>query len=203
VLTTGEAKAYLGRGAGDKTDEQTLTRVVDALTEAFAAHFGPVLQATVTAEEHRGGRPRLRVRRGPVAAWSAVVEWDGTSSTTLTRQTPGTSPTAGYLAEAGNDGLWTGWISRTVSGEVSRFAPTAVTVTYTSGRFATVDDVPARWKEAAAVALVNWWRLYEPSVAPLGEYDVPRASFPRFTVPQAVIEMLYDEYRPPGGYGVG
>lgn len=203
MLSVPEAKGYLGRGAGDGTDNAVLTRVVAALTAAFDAHFGPVIRRTITAEEHPGGRHRLRVRQGPVAAWTSVIEYDGTSSTTLTRQTLGTAPTDGYVAEQTDDGLWTGWITRTVSGEVGRFAPTSVAVTYSAGRFVDEAAVTPRWKEAAGVALVNWWRLYEPSVGQLGEYDVPRASFPRFTIPQSVIEMLYDEYRPPGGYGVG
>jgi hypothetical protein len=202
VLTLAEAKSVLGRGGGDKTEDEAIQRAVDALTGAFDAHFGTVLHATVTAEEHEGNRRRIRVRRAPVSSWTTVTEYESTTSRVLTRQTLGTAPASGYVAEAASPGLFTGWLTRTAGGIDYAFARGGVAVTYQAGRFATVADVPDRWKEAATVALVSWWRIHEPSIEQTGEYDVPRLSFPTFAIPKASVEMLRDEWAPPRAFGV-
>jgi hypothetical protein len=58
---------------------------------------------------------------------------------------------------------------------------------------ASTSQVDERFKRAAAITLQNLWRDREPGLEPMGEFDVPRSSFPTFAVPNAAEQLLSEE----------
>lgn len=196
LLGTLEAKEILGIGTADAAKGTALARAITAVSDRISAAVGTIVYGTVT-DYFDGGCQSVWLRQ-PVASVIQVVEYDNTTASTLTAET-NTSKTS------------TNYIVGTVNGRLTRRSSNAdyyfphgrnnVLVNYVVGRAASTAAVPERYKEAAAITLKAWWRLYEAGAGRVGEYDVPQASFPTFAVPKAAKELLADEWRTGSGIG--
>lgn len=201
LLGTIEASYALGIGTADAATAKTgtlLATAITAVSEKLAQSVGTIIYATVTAELHDGGRPVVYLDHQPVAQIVQVVEYDNTTAATLSAES-NTSKTANDYALDTDAGQ----LIRRNSNADDSFprGRKNVLVTYVAGRFASTATVGQRYKEAAALTLKNAWRAYENSAAQVNEFDVPIAQFPRFTIPNAVKELLADEWR--SGSGIG
>lgn len=203
VVNLDEAQSFLGRKGPTGADRLQL--YITAVSRRLDDACGAIVQRAVTELLDGSGATQLWLRH-PAAAFTSVTEYQGTTAVTLTRETPGTMPTAGYYADphkpdpalfsgrltrraSGVDYWWYGWAGR---GNVS--------VVYTAGRYATTEAVAPHFKEAALVMLRNLVGADEPSVATTGQYDTPGGRFPTFAVPNFVRQMLRDEWRAVPGW---
>lgn len=197
VLSQAEVKAVLVDGGAPRTSDDALSQINTAIARRLDRLCGAVVQRTVTGERHNGGSCEIWLRQGPASAFTSVVEWQGTNSTTLTAETLGTLPADAYLAEQHPTvpTLYSGRIWRRSNGWDWPFyvGHGNVVVTYSAGRYATTAAVDDRFKEAAAIMLRNFWRSIAPSAIQDGEFDIPISSFPRFAIPNAVRQLLRDE----------
>lgn len=203
VLTLSEGKLYLSIADLDTSDDTKLASAITAVSEAMdkVDAFGPVVARAVTDEDIRGrnlaGRPVMSVRTSlyPVSSWTSVTEYVDTVPTVLERKTMTSHPDNGYFAWAGRSAnTWSGLITRT-SGANDAFWEGDVRVSYVAGRFADTASVPPTWKEAAGMILQQLWRVNEPATEQLGDYDVPRTSFPKFDIPYAAQRLLWNEWQ--------
>ena len=201
ILTADEARQFLGRGVADFTLGTLLDIAVTSVSRKLDTLVGPVViggtLGTITGELHNGGGTHIWLDFAPVAQVMQVVEYDGTAAATLTAESNSTKPDPAYHAN-----LATGKVVRRAS-NVTVWFPRGldnVYVTYVRGRFSSTSTVDDRYKFAAGMMLKANWRMFENAVASMGEFEVPHASFPSFTVPKAVKELLGDEWR--SGQGV-
>lgn len=200
VIDIDTARAALG-AQGRKDD--LLAVYITAVSRLLDDRCGPVVQRTITDELHDGGAPLIQLRHGPVTSFSSVVEAQGTTTVTLTRQTFGTAPAEGYIARAHRttSAPFSGTLERVSGGYTCAFCPGTSTVkaTYTAGRYATTAAVDNRFVQAALICLRNLWRNEQGQVSPTpGELELPMANFARFALPNSVKELLHDEMRLPG-----
>lgn len=195
LMSTTTLKSALG--VTGTTRDTEVQRVITAVSTALDALVGPIIRRTVTTERHRGGASTVTLRHPVVHSVSAVVEYDGTSSTSLTEDTPGTQNANGFRLTPRNapSGLYGPTVTRTANGAVSVFDPTWVTVTYSAGRYENAAAVDARFVEAAVATAKTWWRQYETTVGEVGEFDVAYQSFPAgFGIPRAARDLLAGEW---------
>jgi len=183
--------------------DSLLAVYITAVSRKLDDLCGPIVRRTITDELHDGGAPIVQLRHGPVYSFTSVVEAQGTTSVTLTMQTFATAPAEGYIARAHRTASapYSGLLERVSGGLPSRFYAGTQTVkaTYSGGRFADTASVDDRFTQAALMCLRNLWRNEQGQVVPTpGELEVPTGSFARFTVPNAVKELLWDEMRLPG-----
>ncbi len=196
LLSIEEARSAAGvKGSAQDT---RLAIYVSALSRRLDRACGAVVERTVTSELHNGGRPTIRLRH-PASAFTAVTEYQGTSGITLTRETPGTAPGDGYLAEphAPEPSLFSGVLHRRSGGYDACFwaGRLNLAVSYTAGRYATTAAVDELFKEAATIVLANLWTAEELDVRKTGELDGPAMRFPRFAIPNAARQLLREEWR--------
>ena len=202
LLGTLEATYALGLGTADaaaSTSKGTLlATAISAVSQRIAQLCGTIVYGTVTGELHDGGGSILYLDHQPVQGVVTVVEYDDTTAATLTAETNATKTATNYLADLDN-----GRVVRRDSNADALFPAgrNNVYVTYVAGRFASTSTVSQRFKEAAEIMLKNVWRTFEASAQQVGEFDTPIAQFPRFAVPNAVKELLADEWR--SGSGIG
>ena len=202
LLSLNEACHTLGLGTLDAavtTPKGTvLAMAVSAVSDALADKCGTIIYGTVTGELHNGGGNIIYTTRSPLQSVVTLVEYDNTTAATLTAETNTTKTATNYLADLDN-----GRIIRRDSNLDATFpvGRQNIYVTYVAGRFASTATVGSRFKEAAALTLKNAWRAYEASVQQVGEFDTPIESFPRFTIPNAVKELLANEWRVGSGIG--
>jgi len=195
VLTPTEARTALGIGAGDAKYETLLPIWITAVSTKLDSLVGPVVYSTITGELHSGGASHLYLKKSPVASVVSVVEYDSIAAGTLTASTNVSQPTAGFLVDT-----TAGKIVRR-DGNANRIFPYGldnIYVTYVAGRYANTAAVEARFKAGAELMLKNLWRTFENSAQNVNEFDVPRQNFPRFAVPNAVKDLLADEWRSVG-----
>lgn len=193
VLTLNEARDALKRGPMDVSDDDTIARLITTATEKLEAEVGPIVEREVVAERHAGGRRHLLLRHWPLRSITTVAEHPaGADLITL--------DASDWRAEPSEveDGLLSGLVERIRSGRRARWCdPGDVFVTYQAGRFATTDDVAARFREAALLVVMNLSRSYEPAVGNADEFTLPHQSFPGFAMPRAAQEMLADIWHGP------
>lgn len=185
LLTTTEAKAAIGKGVSDATQGTLLAQYVTAVSEKLVDCCGPIVQSgTVSEVIYPAGAVYLA--QYPVASVTSV---DSSALGSL-------SASDFRLVSA------SGKLERLVDGIPCGF-PSGGTITavYTPGRCASTATVPDKFKLAASQMLKNAWRANEPAVATVGEFEVPRDTFPRFAVPNSVKELLGREWQ--SGSGVG
>lgn len=196
ILTADEARQYVGRGVLDVNFADVLEIGVTAVSRKLDQCVGPVVVGgtigTITGELHSGGGTCVWLDWAPVYAMVQVVEYDGTTAATLTAESNSSKPTAAYHIETTS-----GRLSRRSENGAARFPGGLdnVYVTYVRGRYATTAAVDEQYKMAAGMMLKANWRMFENAAATLGEFDVPHASFPSFSVPRAVKELLSDQWR--------
>ena len=200
VLTDTEARAYLGIGPADYRYADVLPIAVTAVSRKLDEMVGPIVAGTagtITGELHDGGMRYVWLDQSPVLSVTQVVEYDETTAGTLTAETNATKPDSAYRVE-----LATGKVLRRSQNATVRFPDGIdnVSVSYVCGRYTSTATVDDRFKFAAGVMLKSNWRMFEASVASVGEFDAPHLSFPSFAVPRAVKEWLADEWRQGRGF---
>lgn len=196
LLTAAEARRFVGLGTLDTTRGTLLAHYTTAASRALAKACGTIIYGTVTGELQSGGRQHVYLDRHPVAQIVQVVEYDGVTAATLTAETNASKPDYSYVAD-----LSSGKITRRSGGAAHQFpvGMDNVYVTYVAGRFSSTSTVDDRFKTACGLVLKNMWRAQEFANGTVDEFDVPQASFPRFTIPNSVKELLGDEWH----YGTG
>jgi len=150
VCTLEDVKASLGLSDGSFDAE--LAGYITAVSRMLDEKCGPIVQRTITGEELDGGWRTLQLKWWPVVSTTTVVEYNGATSTTLTEQTPGTAPAAGYRVKKPN-----GLLTRYSGGVLHGFARLVV-ATYVAGRYATTAAVDERFARAAVLTIVEQWR---------------------------------------------
>lgn len=199
LLTSEEARIALGIGLNDYDRADVLAWMITGTTSLLEARVGPIVYGTISGELHDGGRSHIYLDQRPVAQITQIVEYDNTTAGTLTAETNSTKPAAGYLFDETSGKIW-----RRNQNTDARFPAGRrnVSVTYVAGRCAGT-AIPDRYKDAAILTLKNLWRTFEPHMSTFanGEFDIPQAQFPRFAVPNAVKELLADEWQT--GTGIG
>lgn len=202
-LSQDEADTALGIGSSDTANDTILVALITAVSQRLDVAVGPVVARAVTDELHDGGGLTITAKLGPIYSTPGITleEYDGTATTTLTRETFGDNQDQyGYLLEPSAEaGLYSGVIRRRSYGTDARFPAGVgnVRVSYTAGRVANTAAVPERYKQAARVTLENWWQMVRTSTAPTtpGEYVEALSIFPTFAIPNAARQLLDDVWR--------
>lgn len=190
LLTLVEAASAAGRRADDADPDLALVNTAVGLT--LDEWCGPVVIRTVTDERHEGRWGHVWLDRWPISSFDSVVDYHGTTSYTLTEETPGSIPDDGYLLDPyTGDGNYSGRVRRRYGGADGRFGDWVV-ATYDAGRFADTDAVSERWKRAAGHLLQYLWAS---PARPLVTADGTRAlQYPMFKdLPNVVQMLLRDE----------
>ncbi len=200
LITLAEAKSALNNPPSDVDTE--LAQVITAVSQRLDDLCGAVVIRTVTSEAHDGGCPAIFLRRAPVSVLSAttittLTEYSGTTSTVLTAETVGTTPSTGYLFVVEQ-----GTIFRRSGGSDATF-PTGrrnVVVTYQGGRYANTGAVAPKFKQAAAIAVAHVWTNIGAGSGAGGFSGEGAAMYgiPPWDIPKAALLLLGTELRPPG-----
>jgi hypothetical protein len=191
--------------ASENTQDTTLQLFVTGLSGRVDKLCGPVVQREVTGERHNGGRSKVLLALQHVSVVTSVVEWAGTSSTTLTEETDGTKPAAGFLLDPGEGDIYA-WVRRR-SGNGDATFPTGrrnVVVGYTAGRYADTASVDETFKLAATAVLRRLYKRESSSWSQSPSYfedtDAPAAMVGFYKAVDPMIkELLCDELLPPVG----
>jgi len=201
VITLAEAKAALNL-SGATTYDTELPAWITAVSQLLDAGAGPIVIRTVTGEIHNGDTTSIRTRLYPVKTITTITEYSDTTGTVLTAETNLSKPDAAYLADTYDldPALLSGVIRRRFAGYGYRFATGQgnVVITYEAGRFNETGSVSERFKLAAKLTLQYLWNSQRPSLGSVGEFEIPQANWPRFAVPNAVQELLGDEWQSSG-----
>ena len=201
VLTLDEAKQALNIGASVTKHDAELPAYITAVTQRLDLLIGPVVQRPVTDEAHDGGSWSIFLDYYPIVSIASVTEYDETTPTVLTQETPTVNPETGYLVEPYHPmrELLSGRIRRRRDGADQRF-PTGsrnIVVSYVAGRATETGLVPERYKLAAKLMLANFWRSQQDATGGVNEFDLPQSNFPRFAVPLAARQMMQGEVQEP------
>lgn len=198
VLTLGEGKAALNLSGTTQHDAE-LPGWITATSLLLDSKAGPIVKRDVADEIHDGSCGHIYTYLYPVAEYTTVTEYNNTTATVLTVETNASKPSAAYMAErySPNPQLFSGLLRRRGSGNDAYFASGAgnVVVTYVAGRFDDTASVDERFKSAARLTLQNLWNSQRPNLADVGEFEVPQSNWPRFSVPNAVRQMLANEWQ--------
>lgn len=195
LLTLDEAKDALKIDLTDNRKDDVLPRYITAVSRFLDQRVGPTVAREVT-ESHDGGDCEIKLRHRPVRSVTSVTEYRGGTATVVSASTAA-APVHGYMAEPypPDPTLLNGVLLRT-TGTTSTRWPAGhlnVAVVYEAGRYETTAAVDDRFKQAAAICLINMWRDQQQSAGGFGEFDVPVAAFPTFALPKAVADLLADE----------
>jgi hypothetical protein len=189
ILTESEAQEAINvADAGSHAGELALA--VSAVSQAVDAACGPVVAREVT-EVHYGISEAIWPYQAPVLSVTSVTEFDGATSTVLTDESA-----FGTVATSSGFVLSDGYRIDRRSG---RFVG-QVQIVYMAGRFATTEDVSARFKYAAAAILRRLWKregsawAYTPDFYANTDEAVAGSSFFRAVEPM-IAELLPDERR--------
>lgn len=197
LLTAAEARRFVGLGTADLTRGTLLAQYVTLASRALVTRVGTIIYGTVT-ELQSGGGPHVYLAHHPVKQINQVVEYDNTTASTLTAESNSSKSATGYVVNLTN-----GRVTRRNDNSTANF-PTGidnVSITYVAGRYAATADVDDRYKTACGLILKNAWRAQEMNMGSVDEFDVPQAAFPRFGIPNAVKDILADEWHYGSGIG--
>lgn len=213
ILTLPEAKRIIRRAGTDTIDDDELTIYVTAASRLLDRHAGYTVAYTSTSELHdgtnnsgRGYRSKIILRHRPVLSVASVIEHGNGSPLTLTAETASTKPAESYLVDRYDPDptLGNGILRRRAGGLDGWFeyGRSNISVTYTAGRVQTTTQVDVRFKRACGIVLENLWRDREPGLEAMGEFDVPRQSFPTFAMPRAAAQLLTEEMGQVKAFGI-
>jgi hypothetical protein len=203
LLTEQEARHALDLGAGDQKQTDRLCAFITAASLAIDEHFGPTVRRAVE-EVHDGsrgggcvGRKVIILEQRPVTSITSVIEYSGTTATTVSLQTNSVHPAEGFVTgRYGPDPtLYDGLLRRRKSGHPALWEPgdQNVVVNYVAGRVESTIAVDERWKRACGYVLEVMWRGTFPSVQAVDEFNVPARNFPAFIIPNATKQLLAPE----------
>ena len=83
LLTLAEAKMYVSIGMGDNVKDDLLRSWVTGASRVLVSKVGTIINGSITAELHSGGRPYVYLDCKPIKAISQVVEYDGLTGEAL------------------------------------------------------------------------------------------------------------------------
>lgn len=200
VLTLEEAKTAISMSGSGQDEELPLW--ITAVSRRLDDLCGAVVTRTIEGQAFDGGKPWVDLDLAPVSRTAAttvtsVIEYDGTTATTLTADTNASQPAEAYRLDAR-----LGMIYRRASGVDRRFVAGVgnVVVTYAPGRYATTAAVDERFKVAAGAILRRLWHREAGAWAkggdPFAEAGVGTVGFFKAVDPM-VREFLADELLPP------
>lgn len=179
---------------------------VTAISARIDDLCGPVVQRTVT-EYHDGGACAIWPHQTPVASVTTLKEWDGSTLTTLTKDSFGAAgnPNGFWFAQSSSFPHGT-VIERRSSGSPTRFLSGHgnIELVYLAGRAASTEDVSEKFKMAAATIIRRLWKREAPVWAQssdlLANLEPEGAFTPGFykAVDPMVSEFLGSELRLPG-----
>lgn len=197
VISLTEGKSALNIQSSDTSQDTELAAYITAVSRRLDELCGPIVKRTITAEEYPGGGGAIHLRHAPVSVNStttitSVSEYSSGTATALTAETLAASTSYDYRFDA-----TTGLLSRRASWSDTNFGSQRVVVTYAAGRYANTAAVDAKFKQAASIMLAQLWRK-EQGVGGSATFGVQaETGIPTFSVPNAVLELLGDELRPP------
>jgi hypothetical protein len=185
VLTLAQARAATGIESTDTSFDTDLQQYVTSVSRKMDGLIGPVVQRTITGELLDGGSNYVIPAYRPVASFTTVTEYQGTTAVTLTAETPGVAPANAYLwdarlgrlrrRESGTDACW--YLQRST-----------VSLTYVAGWYANTAAVDPQVVTAAQIILAHLWRAEKGSGNATFGDDVV---FPSgFAIPRRAVEML-------------
>lgn len=201
VITLAEAKAGLNIATAVTDFDTELASYITAASRLLDKECGPVVKRSVT--ETRDGpeygasymMASIWLQQAPVYAITSIVEYDQTTATTLTVESHTSKTANDYLVD-----LTSGRLRRRRSGIPWHFpiGPGNVVVVYDAGRYLDTASVDAKFKQAAALIVANLWRREQGGGnSTFGAFPDPLAGITTFFVPNAVKEVLADEFRGP------
>lgn len=203
LLTLAEARTAVNHPAGDTSHDTVLQLYVTGITGRIDAICGPVVQRTVTDEQHDGGRSKILLDVQHVDSVTSVSEWSNTTETTLTEESNSTKPTSGFLLHTVTPYNWI--IRRSGNADATfPFGRNNVVTTYVAGRYADTASVDETFKLAAASVLRRIWKREQSSWAQTTDFftdtenPTPMRQFFRAVDPM-IKELLADEVLPPVG----
>lgn len=194
VLALEEGKAAVN--VTGEQQERELESYITAVSRRLDALVGPIVQREVEDEIHDGGRRLIFPRQTPVVSITALSEWSYTTEQALAAETNAAKTSNDYvLVNRGHNVQ----VLRRAGGGDSVFTTGRgnVAITYVAGRYEDTESVDPLFKQAAAMLLTHVWRREQGGgtrTFGAGEQDLPN---PTFLVPNAVLELLADELRPP------
>lgn len=158
VIGLTDAKRAISMSTINDDHDGTLERHITTVSRILDDTVGPVVQRTITNEQHAGGRATVRLRHYPVATVTTVEEARGGAASAVTAVAFGATGN-GYVAPTWtkDPSLLSGVLHR--SGQPCWYPGVrAVQVTYTAGRYADTDSVDARFVDCAAAILRRLWK---------------------------------------------
>lgn len=203
LLTLDEGKRACRISTGDSSENEDLEVYITAASELLDDHVGPTVARAVTNERHDGlNRAQTGYRSAIILRWRPVLSFGS-----VTVDGVALTQTTDYHADPYplDETLFSGVLRRrwgNLAGSWD-YGTANIVCTYTAGRVASTTSVPARFKRACGIVLENLWRDREAGVEELGEFTVPRQSFPTFAMPRAAAQLLTREMGHAGTYGIG
>lgn len=193
LLTLSEAKQGLAQDELFADKDTLLAGYIGAISKRLDEVCGPIVQRTITDELYDGGS-YIWLKSKPVASISSVIEYDGTTATTLTRQTNTVEPSEGYILHPTR-----GKLTRTISGLPTNFCSGLqnIKITYVAGRYTTTATVDPLFKIAAQAFLSHVWKMNQGMGSnTYGDYDGGQAII-TFALPNRVKDLLGTEIELP------
>lgn len=197
LVTLSEAQDFLR--AAQSVDQTLLGSWITSASVAIDDLCGPVVQRTLTAELHDGGRTAVLLLSRPVSSVTSVTEYGASgASTALTAESVSSKPASGYLLDDR-----AGMVFRRASGADWCFAAGRrnVSVTYVAGRVASTAAVTPRFKTACLMLVSHLWRVEHGTGNTFGQTDGVFTSS-GFAVPNRVVELLGSEVQADRRLGV-
>jgi hypothetical protein len=201
VLTIDDARELINFGNTQVGSDPIVERFITFVSRKLDGLCGAIVQRPVIKTVSGGCRAIFLA--DPVATMTSIVEWSGTTPTTLTAEALGVAATGAnyyldkscpqapilYRRSAGSDSLW-------ACGRGN------IVLTYVAGRFATTEDVDDRFRTAAMLALKHlwdssaaWWQR-QAGFGEVGQANVG-SPIPGWLIPKAALEGISDELLPP------
>lgn len=196
LLTLDEAKAALNIPLADTTFNDELALYVTAVSQRLDDFAGPIIKRSIADETHDGGDQYIFPIQTPVATVGEVIEYSAGTSTTLTGETNLVAGT--YFLEGA--GTHNSRIRRRATWSDTWFPAGRgnVVISYVAGRFDSTADVSPKFKQAAAKTLSWLWRGDQGAgTATFGAVEGTSLFGLGFALPNAVVELLAYERRPP------
>lgn len=204
VVDLDEAKDAVAGGSADY--DALLPAWITGVSRRLDRLVGPIVQRTITGEQHDGGWHDIDLTWWPITSVTSVTEYDDTTSTALSEETNASKTADDYLLErwAPDPTLYTGRIRRRSNNGDATF-PTGrnnVEVTYVAGRFADTSSVDEKYKTGARLMLQHLTRSIQPDTFATsvdGIVSNQRVTL-GFAVPASVKDLLHGELQDSPGF---
>jgi hypothetical protein len=191
LLTQAEARNAAQVVHWDDLTETALCAMTGAISEKIVERCGPVVYETIVDEIHEAcGKQYVMADRGPVNEWTLIEE---SPATVLTLRTFGGAGRSVHAPRwRTTTAPYSGALWRREGGSKAVFLGD-VRLAYRAGRCVDTASVPNVFKQAAAIAVRNLFRMTTPSTVQVDEFTVPSIAFPKYALPSSALELLRQE----------